>query len=208
MTLQTSGPISLLDIRCEMKGSPPDSIYSYSPCIGITAGSTASLCHFYGKTKPLALGDFKSGGYYVGVYGGYYLIAAPCATGVASCCWGAATNAGCGATNLDNGCYNTRTVLNSSAFPAAYFTATRSINGYSDWYMPAENEMYAIHANSASIPAISAYGCFSSKDYWTSNRGDVCDMACIIKGYNGQSAMTFKNSQNFVGAIRRTTTLV
>lgn len=164
MTLQTSGTISLLDVRCEFRGSAPDTLSEYSTCVGITAGSTISLCHYYGATYP-ARGTFFCGGYFVGCYGGYFIVVAPNASGCACCVWGPSYGV-CNNTSFDDGYYNTRSLLYSTTYPAAYYTATRSINGYSDWYLPAINETSIYFAANTYMPTGEEFN--TLVEYWSS----------------------------------------
>lgn len=196
MTLQASGTIALLDIRNEFGGAAPDSLCEYSPCIGITAGSTVSLCHFYGKSA-LTLGQCYCGGYYTGCLCGYYLILSPNASGCACCCWGPATTTG--AISTTDGYYNTRTKLNSATYPAAYFTATRTINGYSDWYLPAKDELTVLYNNRASMPSGQGYADYR---YWSSTES-AAKYAWYRSFSNGVLCDDYKYIRYRVRAIRR-----
>ena len=199
MTLQTSGPIALLDVRNEYGGTAPDSLCEYSPCIGITAGSTVSLYDFYGKSAGPAIGDFLCGGYYIGVYCGYYLLVSPANT-IVDRCWGPTTTC-TSATSAFNGYLNTRSYLNSSTYPAAYYTATRTTNGYSDWYLPAINEYSVIVTNQYDLPGDQYYCC---SNFWASTQYNLgCAWAKPMM-QAGNSFSDFKNYVKKVRAIRRT----
>jgi hypothetical protein len=53
MTLQSSGPISLLDVQSEFGGSNPIGINEYyGVAAGVPASGTISLADFYGKSGP------------------------------------------------------------------------------------------------------------------------------------------------------------
>ena len=54
MALQSSGPISLLDIQNELGGSNPISLSEYyGSATGVPASGTLGLSTFYGKIKPV-----------------------------------------------------------------------------------------------------------------------------------------------------------
>ena len=56
MALQSSGPISLLNIQDELGGSNPISLSEYyGSATGVPASGTLSLSTFYGKIKPLTI---------------------------------------------------------------------------------------------------------------------------------------------------------
>jgi len=76
----------------------------------------------------------------------YYVIVAPKATGEnASLAWKNANTAGPTATQtLNDGLAATAAMVaagNSTEYPAAHFCDGLTINGYSDWYLPARDEL-------------------------------------------------------------------
>lgn len=181
MTLQSSGTISILDLRNEYGGSAPDSIGEYSPCIGITTGTITSMSQFYGQSNPpTAYGQVYCGGYYVGTVkscdpnrvwtGTYYIVLSPIASGQATCtfatgCW--AIPIGVNNTIYNDGYYSTRvSPLTGSSYPAAYWTATRTINGYSDWYLGSSNEMSYVYYSNCYVPAGQQ---MCNEEYWTAS---------------------------------------
>jgi hypothetical protein len=116
---------------------------------------------FYVTGAPLApttLGESYQGGYYAGVINigndvCYYVVLAPMATGSACCVW-KTTNTVTGNTgSATNGYLNTYTALNNTTHPAGNFTATRTISGYSDWYLPSRNELPLMSRVESSLPA-------------------------------------------------------
>jgi len=124
------------------------------------------------------LGDPVCGGFYVGAIctSGqcYALIVAPNATGCASCQW--KTNTTTDSINSeDDGYANTYPTFASSEYPAANFTATRTINGFSDWYLPSADEIYqAYQTESLGALCLSeSFNCTnvsSTSKYWLSTR--------------------------------------
>jgi hypothetical protein len=122
-----------------------------------------------------AIGEFYEGGYVAGMIkvSGvvYYVIVAPKATGESSIGlqWKNANTAGPAATQtLNDGLAATAAMVaagNSTVYPAAHFCAGLTINGYSDWYMPARDELELCYrhlkpdttANNTSSRTASAY---------------------------------------------------
>jgi hypothetical protein len=103
-----------------------------------------------------AIGEFYEGGYVAGMIkvSGvvYYVIVAPKATGEnASLAWKNANTAGPAATQtLNDGVAATAAMVaagNSTEYPAAHFCAGLTINGYSDWYLPARDELELCYRN-------------------------------------------------------------
>jgi hypothetical protein len=102
---------------------------------------------------PTTIGEVYGGGFYAGqiaVGGGgiatHYLIVAPKATGETRCTWGPA--GATGYTSVIDGPTNS---ANEAALGAAYQAATfcenLTIGGYTDWYLPAKNELEVLYYN-------------------------------------------------------------
>ena len=102
---------------------------------------------------PSTIGQAFGGGYYAGKITdggvGYYLIVAPKATGEnTSIQWKITNDAGpTGVQTLTNGPGATLAMFNAGAatYPAAAFCHNLSIGGYSDWYMPARDELEILY---------------------------------------------------------------
>ena len=100
---------------------------------------------------PTAIGEFWEGGYYAGqiAFGGntYYLLVSPKASGYNSSIQykTAATTDSLGLSEYD-GATNTAE-LDSATYPAAQWCAALTINGYSDWYLPALYELEICYYN-------------------------------------------------------------
>jgi len=92
-------------------------------------------------------------------------VAAP-ADGSAGIQWYNGTNVATNASSLSDGASNTQLIVavQGSGSYAASLCATSAVSGYSDWYLPAENELSLVYANVAS----NAIGGFASGDYWSS----------------------------------------
>lgn len=154
--------------------------------LAATSSGAISFCNFYSKTAaPAGLGCFFKGGYYTGSVSSpsqYYLLVAPNAVGCGCCSFivgdpvfpaSRPTPGACDSSN--DGFLNTYCALTNNNFPqhpAGKFTATRSICGFSDYYLPADNELSLMRNNRACLPAGERYfdgaGATSSIGYWTS----------------------------------------
>lgn len=131
------------------------------------------------------IGDALCGGFYAGTICAagtcYYLILSPNATGcTCACLWRTTCPSPCAISTVD-GYDNTYTYLLGSSFPAGNWTRTRSINGFSDWYLPSINELSVIR-DTGGMPA--GEGFFSGSCYWSSTDCTVfcASGLCIFNG--------------------------
>jgi len=152
---------------------------------------------------PATLGESIVGGFYMGTICAagscYYLIMAPNATGCASCQWKTLnTDSGVGAEFCD-GYGNTYDHLDNSSHPAGNWTATRSIGGFSDWYLPAICELGQLYTNKGSSPAGEG---FVNDGYWSSTENNASN-GCLHDLGNGNVCYRTKNNTCPVRAIRR-----
>lgn len=103
--------------------------------------------------KSLEIGDFYEGGFYAGniFQGGdeYQLIVAPKATGEStSTQYKTSQTASPTATiTLNNGPAATAAMVAAGSHPAAAFCDGLTINGFSDWYLPARDELEVAYRN-------------------------------------------------------------
>lgn len=153
---------------------------------------------------PDGLGCPYQAGFYIGdldLGGGncYYLVVSPNSTGSATCQWKTSASTTSGAASLTDGYLNTYTALNNATHPAGNFTATRTIGGYSDWYLPARNEHNTIFNNSSCLSGGEAY---AAAIYWSSTHDDQFD-ACIKNFATGATYDLNKTCSLGVRAIRR-----
>ena len=150
-----------------------------------------------------ALGNSVCGGYYMGTVCAastcYYLIMAPNATGCANACQYRDNTSGSAATCFCDGYGNTYNSLANSSHPAGNWTATRSIGGFTDWYLPARCEIKTLFDNRASAPAGEG---FPPQDYWSSTDGDN-DNAYYQNFSSGGNLARTKTATSKVRAIRR-----
>ena len=115
---------------------------------GITFGSGISLNP---PSGPSTIGQAFGGGYYAGKISTtgngvatHYLIVAPKATGESNLAWKTTNTSTTGTSSLIDGPTNTNN-MNDASHPAAYFCKNLSIGGFTDWYMPAKNEMITLY---------------------------------------------------------------
>jgi hypothetical protein len=117
------------------------------------------ITQFLNPTNPNNIGQPYEGGYLAGVIdstqtegsGGerYVLIVAPKASGEhTSLEWGGHDYTVSGADSTWNGKQNTIDLMNDSqSHPAASFCDNLTIGGYSDWYLPAPDELELLYRN-------------------------------------------------------------
>jgi hypothetical protein len=105
-------------------------------------------------TPPSTIGEAYGGGYYAGQIStagngtaDYYLIVAPVESGqTASLAWQSPTSLTSGTDSVIDGPTNTAN-MNDSGHPAAQYCRGLNIGGYTDWYLPAINELEICYYN-------------------------------------------------------------
>jgi hypothetical protein len=113
--------------------------------------STATTFTTDSSFGPETIGESFGGGFYGGKIndGGteYYLIVAPKSSGEdSSKQWKTSQTTTSGTTSTTDGPSNT-SAMNNASHPAAEFCAGLSIGGFSDWYMPAQDELEVLYYN-------------------------------------------------------------
>jgi len=103
------------------------------------------------KKNPPEIGEAFGGGFYAGKIndGGteYFLIVAPKSSGEnSSKQWKTSNTSTSGTSSVIDGPSNTSAMDNAN-HPAAQFCAGLSIGGFTDWYMPAKNELEVCYYN-------------------------------------------------------------
>ena len=109
----------------------------------------------FGDPPPTVIGQAYGGGYYAGQIGvssvaTHYLVVGPVASAQSTLKWKNARTTTPGADSDIDGPQNTADMVadgNSTVYPAAHFCNDLSIGGFSDWYMPAKNELEVCYYN-------------------------------------------------------------
>lgn len=170
----------------------------------VPSGAISMNC-FYGKSKgPTTLGEVFEGGYYTGVVDigsgvCYYMLVSPNATGCACCQWKTTRTTTAGTGSTVDGYLNTYGAMQNATHPAGNWTATRSINGYSDWYLPAISETGTMYTNKGSMPAGQG---FAAGEYWSSTECNATT-ACFRNFDTGNADNGIKTTIGRVRALRR-----
>lgn len=115
---------------------------------GVTQAAFMNLRSF-----GLTIGQAYEGGYYAGQIStagngvaDYNLVIAPQSTGESITEWKTTRTATSGTSSVIDGPTNSSN-MNNASHPAAQFCEGLSIGGYSDWYMPAKNELEVCYYN-------------------------------------------------------------
>jgi hypothetical protein len=103
---------------------------------------------------PLAIGDAYEGGFYAGQIStagngiaDYNLVVGPLSTAQNSSVeWKTSTTTTAGTTSVIDGPTNSSN-MNNASHPAGQFCEGLTIGGYTDWYMPAKNELEVCYYN-------------------------------------------------------------
>jgi hypothetical protein len=111
----------------------------------------------FGEPAPTVIGQAFGGGFYAGdisttanSVATHYLVVAPVSSGQAQLAWKNADTATPGADSNIDGPQNTADMVadgNSTVYPCAHFCNDAVIGGFSDWYMPAKNELEVCYFN-------------------------------------------------------------
>ena len=103
---------------------------------------------------PPAVGDAYGGGFYAGQIStagnsvaDYYLVVGPVASAQnSSVQWKTSNTSTAGTSSVIDGPSNS-SAMNDASHPAAFFCEGLTIGGFSDWYMPAKNELEVCYYN-------------------------------------------------------------
>jgi len=110
-----------------------------------------------------------------------------------------------GTCSFVDGYANTYPALENSTHPAGNWTATRTIDGFSDWYLPAIDELDVIYNNgggNGSGDPLPSGEDFATDGYWSSTEGSSCCACCLAFGF-GLCRSFSKAYANRVRAVRR-----
>lgn len=119
-----------------------------------SAGSASANSAATASVPVPAIGTATGGGYYAGDISttgngvaNFYLIVAPVASGQSTNIkWKTTNSSTTGTSSVIDGPTNSAN-MNNAAHPAAQFCEGLSIGGYTDWYMPAKNELEICYYN-------------------------------------------------------------
>jgi len=155
-------------------------------------------------------GVAAAGGFYMGRICAagtcYNLIVAPNATGCAFCQWQPSCSFTSGACSDVDGYANTYPALENSSHPAGNWTATRTIGGFSDWYLPAIDELAVFYNNgggNGSGDPLPSGEDFTTNTYWSSTEYSY-SVACDFNFFIGEARCNRVKINTYrVRAVRR-----
>jgi hypothetical protein len=109
------------------------------------------------SSAPTVIGQAFGGGFYAGQIStagngvaDYYLIVGPKASTTGSLYWKNANTATTGADSVIDGPQNTADMVadgSATIYPAAHFCNNLTVGGFTDWYLPAKNELEVCYYN-------------------------------------------------------------
>ncbi len=209
MTLLASGAMSLggstaqRSVNLELNRAATASINMNETAVRNLAGqASGAICmtNFYNKAAAGKFGSSAGGGFYIGTICAagscYCLILSPNATGCVACCWKTTNTCSFVGDERCNGHRNTYVCTANATHPGPNFTATRSIGGFSDWYLPAYCELNQMFDNRLCVPSGQGY---SGPRYWTSTEGANNSQNATVARM--QFGAGFGNSRYSVGKI-------
>jgi hypothetical protein len=107
----------------------------------------------FGPPPPGAIGSAYEGGFYAGEISTtansvatHYLIIGPLSTAQSTLQWKTTATTTAGTSSVIDGPTNSSN-MNNASHPAAQFCEGLTIGGFSDWYMPAKNELEVCYFN-------------------------------------------------------------
>jgi len=193
----TEHKVRIRDVDTDGNVSEFSDVISFTTVVNIIDGVSA--------------GDSFCGGFYMGAINAastcYALIVAPNATGCNCCQWKTSKSSTSGACSRDDGFANTYNGLANSDHPAGNWTATRTINGFSDWYLPARDELRLVYDNGggggSGTPFPSGED-FALDVYWSSTE-NTRTPAYVIDFNDDNEIDRLKDTTQRVRAFRRVT---
>jgi hypothetical protein len=153
-----------------------------------------TLSDLYGKTYAGGLIFYLNTGTCTG------MVAAPSdqSVGAEWGCQGTAI-AGADGTAIGTGAQNTIEIEDgcTTVGTAAHFCANLTLNTYSDWFLPSQDELGAMYINLK----VNGFGGFAADWYWSSTEYGN-NVAWRQDFYNGNQANFLKNNSRYVRAVR------
>jgi len=103
------------------------------------------------EAPPSTIGQAFGGGFYAGQIGvssvaTHYLVVGPIASAQSTLQWKTTNTTTAGTTSVIDGPANSA-AMNNASHPCAQFCEGLTIGGFSDWYMPAKNELEVCYFN-------------------------------------------------------------
>jgi hypothetical protein len=133
-----------------------DNLWEWINMSGVTQAVFMNQRSF-GPPPPGAIGSAYEGGFYAGdisttanSVATHYLVVAPVSSGQTTAQWKNANTTTPGADSDIDGPQNTADMVadgNSTVYPSAHFCNDAVIGGFSDWHMPAKNELEVCYYN-------------------------------------------------------------
>ena len=194
-TTDGTGPRSFISAITGL--TPHTQYYVRAYATNSTGTGYGNLLSF--KTQPFLIGQFYGGGiiFYIDSTGLHGLISAisDLSTGAQWGCYG--TLIGGTGTAVGTGQANTKAIVNgcSESGIAARLCYDLVMNGYSDWFLPSQDELNLLYQQEVVV------GGFASNYYWSSSEYGK-DYVWIQAFMSGNQYYYYKNSTYYVREIR------
>ena len=110
---------------------------------------------------------------------------------------------GADGTAIGTGYQNTLDIVSgcSETDSAAYMCSDLTLNGYTDWYLPSEDELVEMYNNKSTLEAVSGFNAFGSNNYWSSSESSNLN-ADLVFFFNGNISAVNKGGNYYVRPIR------
>ena len=129
--------------------------YTFTVTASTPGGTSAASAASNSVTPPLVIGQAYAGGFYAGQIGvssvaTHNLVVGPYSSADTASKWKNVNTATAGADSVIDGPQNTADIVadgNSTVYPEAHFCNDLVVGGFTDWYMPAKNELEICYYN-------------------------------------------------------------
>ena len=146
------------------------------------------------------IGTFIEGGYFAGTItvdgNDFALICSPTSGHAEDKQWKTDSGSYTPGTSSTVDGYTNSYNMNNTDHPAAYFCCNLTINGYSDWYLPAKDELDMLYQNQDVL------GGFYSTAYWSSTEHSE-GKAWMQNFGSGVQTDSWNTNYHYVRAVRR-----